>query len=111
MGPSLATRLPGQSRNTLLDAEQQGMHFMWEFFGFLCQRKQQKQFIPQDVPSAARLHRQLRPAPACLVLSLGTSTAQLHWARATGPCLCSPEPWHPLQGSGNYSSDLCGRRM
>lgn len=98
---------PPWTKQEHTDAEQQGMHFMWEFFGFLCQRKQQIQFISQDLPSAAWLHRQLRPAPACPVPGDNHSSA----ARATEPCLGSPEPWHPLQGSGNHSSNLCGRRM
>lgn len=58
-------------RNEPSDGEQRGKRFMWEFFGFLCQRKQQTQSISQGLPSAARLHRQPRPAPACLVLPLG----------------------------------------
>ena len=80
-----------------------GKHFMWEFFGFLCQRKQQTQSISQGLPSAARLHRQLRPAPACLVLPPRAkhSSATCTGRRPQGSCPHSPKPClgHTLQGS------------
>lgn len=42
-------------RSALLGAAPRGEHFMWEFFGFLCQREQQPRAISRGLPSAAWL--------------------------------------------------------